>query len=126
MTVVLDASAALAFLQGEQGAQEVETHLENGAVIGAANWSEVAQKVIARTGSWTVASTLLDSYQLEVESVTRADSELAAAMWQRGNGLPLGDRLCLALASRLALPVLTADAQWGDGGALGPTVHQIR
>jgi PIN domain nuclease of toxin-antitoxin system len=29
-------------------------------------------------------------------------------------GLSLGDRACLALAERLALPVLTADRAWAD------------
>jgi ribonuclease VapC len=32
----------------------------------------------------------------------------------RAQGLSLGDRACLALAERLALPVLTADRVWAD------------
>ena len=42
MSMVLDASAILAFLQGEDGAAEVDAALEAGALCGAANWSEVA------------------------------------------------------------------------------------
>ena len=47
---VLDASALLAFLQGEPGADLVEASLHAGAVCGAANWSEVAQKVLDAGG----------------------------------------------------------------------------
>ena len=126
MTVILDASAVLAFLQGEPGAEEVESHLESGAVIGAANWSEITQKVVARTGTWAVASALLESYGVEVAPVTRADGEKAAALWRPGSGLSLADRLCLALASRLGLPALTADTAWGDGTDHGPKIRQIR
>ena len=48
--MVLDASAILAFLQIEDGAEEVAAALEAGSICGAANWSEVAQKVL-RSGS---------------------------------------------------------------------------
>lgn len=109
---VLDASALLAFLQGEPGADQAEEALD-GAVVGAANWSEVAQKVRSSGADWGVASGLLLSYELVVEPVTRADAEIAAAMWNRGSGLSLGDRLCLALAERLDATVLTADRAWG-------------
>lgn len=32
----------------------------------------------------------------------------------RPRGLSLGDRFCLSLAARLALPVLTTDRAWAD------------
>lgn len=41
--IVLDASAILAFLHDEQGADRVEESLDE-SVVGAANWSEIAQK----------------------------------------------------------------------------------
>lgn len=110
---VVDASALLAFLQGEHGADRVEESLE-GAVVGAANWSEVAQKVRASGADWGVARGLLSSYELAVEPVSQSDAEAAAEMWKRGSGLSLGDRLCLALAQRLQLTVLTADRAWGE------------
>jgi len=115
---VLDASAVLAYLQGEAGADLIERALEAGAVAGAANWSEVAQKVMAGGGDWELARALLASYGLGVEPVTAEDAERAAARWRRGSGLSLGDRLCLALADRLAADVLTADKAWGDGGRI--------
>lgn len=122
MTVVLDASAALAFLQGESGSDAVEDALARGAVMSAANWSEVAQKVLARGGEWSISRALLLSYGLIVEAVSRNDAETAAALWRRGSGMSLADRLCLALGERLEIEVLTADTAWGDDGR----VRQIR
>lgn len=119
---VLDASALLAFLQGEDGADVVEAALDAGAVAGAANWSEVAQKVLAHGRDWNLARALLLSHGLRLEDVTVDDAERAAARWGSGDGLSLGDRLCLALGERLGDGVLTADRAWGteDG------VRQIR
>jgi ribonuclease VapC len=39
---IFDASALLAFLQGEAGADVVEVHLDDTARCGAADWSETA------------------------------------------------------------------------------------
>ena len=109
---VFDASALLAYLRGEPGSETVREQLESGGVCGAANWAEVAQKVVAAGADWALARSLLLGFDLVVESVTRTDAELAATMWRRGSGLSLGDRLCLALAARLGATVWSADAQW--------------
>lgn len=111
-TTVVDASALLAFLQGEDGHDVVERALEAGAVCGAANWSEVAQKVIAAGGDWALARGLLLSYGIDVEPVVSDDAEWAARRWRRGEGLSLADRLCLALGERVGVQVLTADTSW--------------
>lgn len=122
MTHVTDASALLAFLQDEAGADVVERALDEDAVCGAANWSEVGQKVRAGGGDWDLARALLDSYGVSIEDVTVEDAEWAAARWRRGEGLSLADRLCLAVGDRLGARVLTADRAWGDD----PPVVQIR
>lgn len=114
---VLDASAVLAFLQGEEGADEVESTLPE-AVIGAANWAEVLQKIRARNADVAIARSLLLSYGVRIEAVSASDGEQAAALWQRGDGLSLGERLCLALGRRLNVPVLTADRAWGASEAI--------
>ena len=109
-----DSSALLCFLQGESGADVVETALDDdGGRCSAANWSEAAQKVRARSGDWDLARGILESYGLEVEPVTRVDAELAAALWQAGTGLSLADRICLATGQRLDAGVYTADSAWG-------------
>lgn len=110
--VVIDASALLAFLQGEDGHDVVERALEAGAACGAANWSEVAQKVLATGRDWTLARGLLLSYGLDVEPVVADDAEWAARRWRRGEGLSLADRLCLALGERVDGQILTADTSW--------------
>jgi PIN domain nuclease of toxin-antitoxin system len=122
VTAVLDASAILAFLLGEPGADVVDEQLSTGAACGAANWSEVAQKVLAAERDWTVARALLLSYDLTIEPVDAEDAEWAARRWRRGEGLSLGDRLCLALGHRRRAEVLTADTVWRDE----PGVRQIR
>ncbi|MFT3799424.1 PIN domain-containing protein [Microbacterium sp.] len=122
MSVVVDASAVLAFLRDEPGAERVEVALDDGAVIGAANWSEVAQKVRLHGDGWPVSRALLESYGLVIEPVTRADAEHAAATWRAGSGLSLADRLCLALGTRLGATVLTADTAWGGEAP----IEQIR
>lgn len=119
---VLDASAVLAYLTGEKGADKVERALDGGAVCSAANWSEVAQKVQAVGGDWELSRALLLAYGLQIEPVTADDGEWAALRWRSDKGLSLGDRLCLALAHRMGLVALTADRQWGRGKG----IRQIR
>src|SRR3546814_13285814 len=98
---VLDASALLAFVQGEDGSEAVEAELESDARCGAANWSEVAQKVRAADRDWDLVRALLMSYSLTIEPVVAVDAEWAARRWRAGEGMSLADRLCLALAARL-------------------------
>lgn len=119
---VLDASALLAFLQAEPGADRVEAALIEGGRCATVNWSEVAQKVRARGRDWELARALLASYDLHLEPVTVADAESAAASWSPGTTLSLADRLCRALGDRLGNDVLTADTAWGTAGR----VCQIR
>jgi len=119
---LVDASALLAFLQGESGSDRVEAALLGDSGCTAVNWSEVAQKVKAAGGNWNLARALLLGYGLRVEPVTGEDAEAAAALWRRGSGLSLADRFCLAFAERSGAEVLTADLTWGEG----PGIVQIR
>ena len=122
MTDVLDASAILAFLQGESGATAVEEILERGCETSAVNWSEVAQKVRAAGGDWASASALLSTYAVRVRDATAVDAEHAAGLWRRGSVLSLADRFALALAHRLDATVWTADTAWGED----ERIRQIR
>lgn len=119
---VFDSSALLCFLLGEPGSDVVERELVSGGACGAANWSEVAQKVRARNHDWDLERGLLLSYPITIEAVQIADAETAAALWSQGSHLSLGDRLCLALTERLGATVWTADTAWGTTGS----IRQIR
>ncbi len=119
---VFDASALLAFLQGEDGADVVETALEEGGMCSAANWSEVAQKILSKGKDWSLVKGLLSTFELSVEPVIVTDAEWAAKRWRKGEALSLGDRLCLALGRRKAATVWTADQDWGDEAP----IRQIR
>ena len=118
MTSVLDASAILAFLLGEDGASVVEGALDSDSWCGAANWCEVTQRVLGAGRDWDLAQAMLASYSVRVEPVVREDAEWAARRWRPGEGLSLADRLCLALGERLDAEVLTADKSWGGSGRI--------
>lgn len=118
---VFDASALLAYLQGETGSETVELALIEGGACSAANWSEVAQKIVANERNWSLARSLLLAYELTIESVTQVDAERAATLWASNSSMSLGDRLCMALGDRLDATVWTADTSW-----TGPRVRQIR
>lgn len=123
MTTVLDASAVLALLFREKGAAEVEDVLADSA-MSAVNWSEVVQKLAVRD---VPAPDALFVLGLRVEPFTPADAGTAATLWTRGRalGLSLGDRACLALATRLGSEAWTADRVWATGD-LGVRVRVIR
>lgn len=119
---LFDASALLCFLQGEPGADAVQTAMTDGGLCSAANWSEVAQKLTRHSRDWSLAQGLLLGYGLAVTPVTAADAELAATLWRPGGGMSLADRLCLATAERLDAVVWTADTAWGAQGR----IRQVR
>lgn len=111
--VVLDASAALAWLRSEAGAEQVDAALD-GSVLSAVNASEVAQKLIQHGADGSRALTQLLGLGLTLTPFTAEDALAAAELWAhtRPHGLSLGDRACLALAQRLQRPVLTSDQAW--------------
>ena len=110
---VLDASALLAMLHGELGADNVERAVSH-AAISAVNWSEVVQKSLARRVDTAGMRTELEALGLRIIPFTADHAERAASLWSHTEraGLSLGDRACLALGLDLTLPVLTADRTW--------------
>lgn len=111
--MVLDASALLALINAEPGAEMVAAALAD-ATIGTVNLAEVVTKLIElgirEQDAWAEASDL-------VPRVVDFDLDLARRTARlrpptRAFGLSLGDRACLALAEFLRLPVLTADRAW--------------
>ena len=126
MTVVLDASAVLALLFGEAGAQEVADAIADGAIISSVNLSEIAT-VLVRHGRNPASVLAPFVAQVGVEPFGESDAYASAALYPAlaAKGLSLGDRACLALASRLNVTAMTADRAW-DGLPHGVAVRVIR
>ena len=129
---VLDASAVLAFLHGEPGADAVSEALVDVSVVSAANWAEILSKFSDEGEDPDTIARRLESEGalfsgLEVLPVTAVDARMIARLrpLARSGGLSLGDRACLALALRLGYGVLTADRQWASL-ALGIEIRLIR
>lgn len=120
-SAVLDASALLAYLRDEPGADAVADAIAGGAAISTVNLSEVFSRVAdrgadpARVARQMTDRGLLDG-AIAVEAFTSADAVEVGRLrpLTRAHGLSLGDRACLALARRLALPAVTADAAWAQ------------
>lgn len=130
--MVLDASALLAFLQGEPGAERVAEALARPAAISAINYAEALGKLADDVETAGELAHRLEAEGfvggvLRVEPVLAEDAPAIASLRRstRHRGLSLGDRACLALALRLRLPVMTADRTW-LGLGLDVEVEAIR
>jgi len=114
-STVLDASAILAFLQGEPGQEIVKQALQTDrCVVSAANQAEVIAKALDRGLDVPTIQTILAELNYTVVDVTAHDGTAAGLLraQTRAMGLSLGDRLCLVTAQRLKAKILTADRPW--------------
>ncbi|TAK26104.1 MAG: PIN domain-containing protein [Chloroflexota bacterium] len=123
---VADASALLALVLGEHGADVVAEILPQ-AVCSAVNWSEFAQKAAQRGVEHQRAGIYFVGLGMTIVPFDQGDAEHAARIWERTRvaGLSLGDRACLALALRLGAPAYTADRSWASLD-LGIDIRTIR
>jgi PIN domain nuclease of toxin-antitoxin system len=112
-------------LFAEPGADVVADVIAGGAAISAVNLSEVAT-VLVRRGQNPGRILAPVCEQVDVEPFTAADAVSAAALYPQTTpiGLSLGDRACLALASRLNASAVTAEHAW-SGLNLGIKVQLI-
>jgi PIN domain nuclease of toxin-antitoxin system len=113
MMVVLDASAVLAVLFREPGADVVEGYLAS-AIICAPNVTEVVTKLVDKDWSIDEAVSQIGALSLPIASLDDRLAIRAGALRLVTNkrGLSLADRACLALAEREKLPAVTADRAW--------------
>lgn len=112
---VLDASAILAVLLTEAGASQVQGVLPY-ALLTSVNAAEVVTKQI-RYGA--DPDSAIETVRLLECQIVPVDEQLglrAGALYAAtaGLSLSLADRICLALAEREGLPVLTADGAWAE------------
>ena len=108
---VLDASAVLALLQEEPGADEVESLLD-AALMSSVNLSEVIQKAEQHGVHTEGLEYDLEALGIEFRDFDVGAARSAAELWSKGSGLSLGDRACLGLAASERLPAVTADGRW--------------
>jgi ribonuclease VapC len=115
MALVYDASALLAVVFSETGADAViESLSQAGGEVSAANWAEVGSKMVERGLSVPEVAHELAAFSLTVAPLDEAQALVAAGLRiaTKTLGLSLGDRCCLALAQTRGATVVTADRGW--------------
>lgn len=124
--VVLDASAVLALLGGEPGADIVGACIPD-AALSTVNVAEIGAKLADRGMAAGDVRSAIGTLGLEIVMFDEDAAYASAAMRGRTRplGLSLGDRACLALGTTRNLPVLTADRSWA-GLDLGVEIRVIR
>jgi len=113
VSVVLDASALLAYLQDEPGGERVRAVIAQ-AAMSTVNWAEVIGKARDEEVDTTGLQEDLVSLGLAFEPFSAAQAEIAGQLKKRTrrSGLSLGGRACLALGSERGETVYTADRAW--------------
>ena len=114
-----DASALLAYLRGEPGAEVVSEAIAGGATISTVNLAEALSRstdngvILTQLARELTDRGLLDGV-IATEPFTVADAIEAARLrpLTRAAGLSLGDRACLALTRRLGGVAMTTDTAW--------------
>jgi PIN domain nuclease of toxin-antitoxin system len=126
--VALDASALLALLLGEPGAETVKASLD-GALLCTVNLAEIVSHYAKLGALRDDIETMLRPLPIRVVPVDAALSYEAGMLrpLTLAGGLSLGDRYCLALAKREGIPAVTAERRWPDiAVAAGVMVNLIR
>lgn len=124
---VIDASAMLAVIYDEPGADDVLDRLDH-AVMSSVNYSEVLQKAVAAGRDVDTVASLLNRVLTGVIPFDARSAAETASLWSLTNraGLSLADRACLALTAALNGVAVTADRAWADITIPNVMVHVIR
>lgn len=122
---VLDASAMLAFLRDEPGADEVGEILGDSEAISIAhsiNWCEIYYSLIGERDELAASEAVAGLRRLGVVDRSDPDPDLwrRAAQIKTGGRISLADCLCLALAEKVAGSTVTSDRR--EFGPLGDRV----
>ena len=113
MIYVLDASALMAVISGERGAERVLA-VDRRSEISIVNVSEVMTTVVERGGDPWIVTQLLNDMSLWTRSFREWHAVEAAKLRPSTKpfGLGFGDRACLAQARASGWTVLTGDHEW--------------
>ena len=109
----LDTSALITMMRDAPGGSVVGVQIRQ-AAVSAVNWTEVVDDCRAHGIDPDKLRRDLESIGLAILPFTSEDARQAANFWDpsRKIRLSLSDRACLALASRLEVPVMTANRAW--------------
>lgn len=118
---VLDASAILALLLDEPGADRVQSvadRAERDAALcpmTTVNWGEVLYRIVQIAGPAAVPSFVekLDGLPVMLVDADR-DLTVRAAMLKASRGMGFADAYCAALALTLGAPLLTCDSDFDE------------
>jgi len=111
---LLDASALLALLLNEPGADQVESVLDD-SEMHTVNLTEVVRKLVLKGVEPAEVASLLDDIDLDVvEAFSSEQAHTAGHMLaaNRSIGLSLGDAVCLVVAFSSGTRVVTAERSW--------------
>lgn len=110
---VLDASAVLAVLRNERGAENVIPHLR-GSLISSINYAEVLCILREGGGDPEMGELAINGLQIERVAFDSEHAQLVASIYTRtlGTTIGLADRACLSLGLKHGLPVITSDSDW--------------
>jgi ribonuclease VapC len=126
-SLVLDASAILAIINQEPGADKLAPELLANAICSTVNLAEVQAKLVGR--GWPPDDAWEDAMSPIRAAVPFSEEHAKVAgslvVLTRSLGLSLGDRACLALGMAMKAPVYTAEKAWSKL-KLGIPVHVIR
>jgi len=124
---VLDASAMLAVIYNEAGADEVLSRVSSSVIL-SINFAEVLQKSATAGRDPEQVGSLLRRMTMGVVPFDHTLASESAALWPltRHEGLSLADRGCLALAMAIGGIAVTADASWARLSIPSVEVHLIR
>jgi PIN domain nuclease of toxin-antitoxin system len=113
-SAVLDASALLAVLNSEPGAETVLAALSD-AAISAVNYSEVLKKTIERCAGTEPVLALVNGWPIDIIPFDEAQAHASAALYPetKQDGLSFADRACLALGIQRNCKVLTSERRMG-------------
>ena len=115
MTQMFDASAVLAVIFEEPGADQVEAlWAEGDNLLCAVNYAEIVAKLAERGMVDAEIATVLEGIPLDVIPFDRRSAHQAGLLRPatKALGLSLGDRTCLALGMIREARVVTADRSW--------------
>jgi len=115
MTQVFDASAVLAAIFEEPGADRIEAlWAEGDNLLCAVNYAEVVAKLAERGMGIAEIATVIEGIPLDIIPFDRRSAHQAGLLrpQTKALGLSLGDRACLALGMVREARVVTADRGW--------------